>query len=64
MNIEYDQWTGDDSEALQLLRGNFSDTAGLIQPRAGYKPTEADFAAISYLCNEWDYAYDPTPKVK
>jgi hypothetical protein len=55
------KWSGDDSDALIHLDPNFTDTAGLLRPKTGYTPTPKDFAAIDYLCNEWDYAYEPSP---
>lgn len=56
------EWDGDDFDALRHLSANFTDTAGVIQPKPGYSPTSKDYAAIDYLCNEWDYAYATTPK--
>ena len=47
-----------DGEALNLLGENFTDDRGLLRPKAGYKPTDADYVAIAYLCNEWDYGYE------
>lgn len=63
MTDKRETWTGDDSEALHHLDPNFTDTGGLMQPKPGYTPTSKDYAALYYLCNEWDYAYDSTPKM-
>lgn len=53
----------DDGEALAQLQigTHFVDRVGVIFPVVGYKPTDADYAAIDYLVCEWDYAYDPAP---
>jgi len=49
-------WT--DETALHWLSGNFRWPGGMIRARAGYAPTEKDMAAIQFLCDEWDFAYE------
>jgi hypothetical protein len=39
------------------LSNNFTEHAGIITPKHGHIPTELDFEAIDYLCQEWDYGY-------
>lgn len=51
----------DDTTAWEQLVVNFTEHAGLIRPKAGYTPTKDDLSAIKYLCDEWDYAYQPEP---
>lgn len=50
-----------DGKALAHLAPNFTHRWGVIQPRHGYVPTEQDYSAIDYLCQEWDYAYSVHP---
>lgn len=38
----------------------FTLRGGLIQNVPGYRPTEKDYSAICYLCDEWDYSYEET----
>lgn len=32
---------------------------GIIRPVVGYTPNAEELSAIDYLCQEWDYGYDP-----
>jgi hypothetical protein len=48
----------DDGEAWKQLGDNFTDDRGMIRNIIGYKPTDDDFVAIDYLCNEWDYSWE------
>jgi hypothetical protein len=50
-----------DAAAFAVLGDNFTNMHGVISPRAGYKPTDADHDAIDYLFQEWDYGYEPRP---
>jgi hypothetical protein len=47
-----------DGEAWLVLHENFTDTRGVIRPKAGHVVTVAEAAAIDYLVLEWDYAYE------
>jgi len=51
----------DDQVALNVIDKNFVIAKGfVIRPRVeDYKPTEYEGNAIDYLCDEWDFAYDP-----
>lgn len=52
------QWPGGDTEAwAHLAKSGFIDDEGLIKAPSGYEPTERDYSAIDYLCQEWDYAW-------
>ena len=49
-----------DSEAWEVLKYNYNDNRGVIFPKVnGYESTEREWDAICYLCDEWDYGYDP-----
>ncbi len=48
---------GWDGAAVRSTR--FVNHAGAISPLPGVVPTSDDLSAISYLCDEWDYDYDP-----
>src|SRR5574343_813432 len=50
----------DDSEALDCLSSDrFFFDGGVIRCRVGIDETDDERSAISYLCAEWDYAFDP-----
>lgn len=52
----------DESSAHFILATNFREENGLYQPRhGGYEMNESERAALNYLIEEWDYAYNPTP---
>lgn len=58
------QGVGDDKAMGHLLRMGFTiDRGGTIHPPVGYShkddPTDCE-GAINFLCDEWDYAYEPT----
>lgn len=51
-----------DGKALDYLkkRGFRNDRGHLRDPEiAGFEPDNLDYAAIDYLCQEWDYSYEP-----
>jgi hypothetical protein len=50
-----------DRDAWDALKGNFTDTRGLIQPKPGHTPTEYELLAVDYMCLEWDYGYETIP---
>lgn len=52
----------DDGTAHEQLALNFLCKAGLFTEREGYVPTDEDYSALQYLCEEWDYAYQRRPK--
>ncbi len=53
-------WPHGQDKALQLLRTNFKDVSGTFTERhADYKMTSEEEAAIQYMIEEWDYAYQP-----
>lgn len=39
-------------------RGFTFDRSGMIKAPKGYDPTEDDYSAIDYMCQEWDYAWN------
>lgn len=54
------RWGIGDEEALEQLSTNFIvDRGGFIHPRTSYTPTPDDYSAIDFLCQEYDYGYDP-----
>ena len=50
-------------KALQLAFGPsprfYLTRGGVIKPRVGVEPTPDELNAIDYLCQEWDYGYEP-----
>ena len=43
---------------LDVLAKNFNEKAGILYPKVlGYIPTIEEMKAITYLCDEWDFAY-------
>lgn len=45
---------------MEFLQKNFTAYGGVIRPKQkGYKPTSEEQKSIIYLCEEWDFAYDP-----
>lgn len=52
---------GHDAQALAVIDANFVVAKGwVIRPRvSGYKMSDQEGYAIDYLCDEWDFAYDP-----
>lgn len=48
-----------DSTALSVLKENFTWDRGVIRPKDGHNPSREEMAAVSYLCNEWDYCWEP-----
>lgn len=59
------KWGPDESRAFRyLFASGFKLTRGGVwHPRVGYQWGWDVLAeeAIDYLCDEWDYAYDPRP---
>lgn len=55
------KFPGGDWEAFLVIREHYRvRLGGIIEPRIlGYKGTAREYDAIDYLCNEWDYGYDP-----
>lgn len=55
----------DDSAAMTVLQEHFSLSAtGVIRPRtADRQATDREKAAIDYLVLEWDYAWEPRPRI-
>lgn len=50
---------GNDFDALRLLSKNFIVVAGILVRRSGkHEPTDDEWRAINYLCDEWDYGYE------
>ena len=55
----WDHDTYMDKLAIDHLRKRgFTFSKGLIVAPDGETPTEKDFSAIDYLCQEWDYAWE------
>lgn len=53
----------DDRAAWEILRVDFADDRGVIRPVSPLDElTPAQFDAIDYLCDEWDYGYEPFPQ--
>lgn len=54
-----DMFLGGDQEALAVVETNFTLGKGFVfcLKDVSYKPTEREWYAINYLCDEWDYAY-------
>lgn len=49
----------DDGQAWKALGKNFKDKKGLItRIDKSVLPTHHQLLAISYLCHEWDYAWE------
>jgi hypothetical protein len=62
----HEHW-GDCSVALRYLeRRGFKDDRGCIRDPdvEGFEPDNLDFAAIDYLCQEWDFGYQPRGSVR
>lgn len=51
----------DDNDAWSVLDARFEYSDGAIRPRVACRPTDLEWEAISYLIEEWDYAYSSTP---
>ena len=52
----------DDGKPWRHLRTNFdlSIPDGIIRKlRADYQPTDEDYSALDFLCDEWDYGWEP-----
>ena len=50
----------DDVEPWKVLaEAGFTDDRGVIREPEGHVLTPLQIAAISYLCDEWDYCYEP-----
>jgi hypothetical protein len=44
-----------------LLAQGFSERGGMITPPyRGYKCMPGEWDCIGFLCDEWDFAYDPS----
>lgn len=57
-----EQGVGEDKAFNHLSKKGFTFNAGLIRPPLGYDPhadTEDTEGAIDFLCDEWDYDYQP-----
>jgi hypothetical protein len=56
-----DAWDHDnymDKLALDHLKNSgFTWASGMIKAPEDYEPTEEDYSAIDYLCQEWDYGW-------
>lgn len=49
----------DDSVAWEALGQNFYDDRGMIRRKdKTARPTDHQFNAIDYLCDEWDYGWE------
>lgn len=56
------RWPGGDAQACIYLRtGGFRWPGGMIQHPEGREPTEREWDAIAYLCEEWDFCWRPGP---
>jgi hypothetical protein len=57
-----EKWDHDkqmDAKAYDHLRSkDFQLSTGMIIAPPGYTPTDEDYSAIDYLCQEWDYGWD------
>jgi hypothetical protein len=40
------------------LAGFTFPKGGIIRAPEGYTPTDDDYSAIDYLCQEWDYGWE------
>ena len=48
---------------LVIIGKNFNERSGVLYPKIkGYKPSLEEQKAIMYLCEEWDFCYDPDMK--
>lgn len=46
-----------------ILSRGYTDTAGLLRrPSLDYAITDLEWDCIMFLCDEWDYAYEPTTR--
>lgn len=53
------KFPGMETEAWQILsKAGFADDRGIIRPPKRHVLTPREFDAVSYLCDEWDYAFD------
>lgn len=56
------RWGIDPDRAFRTLSDSrFEIDNGLIRPRYAVFPTEDEYSAIDFLCDEWDYAWDSRP---
>ena len=55
------RWGIAPEKALRVLRGRFDIDNGLIRPKPAVFVQDEEYSAIDFLCDEWDYAYDPRP---
>lgn len=57
------KFPGHDQEAWEVLKEHFDDDRGMIRRKDKTRqPTEREFEAIDYLCDEWDYCFEGIPK--
>jgi hypothetical protein len=58
-----DMFPGSDAQAMNVLEEHFTwdkPKLWIIRPKvADYKMTEREGYAIDYLCDEWDFGYEP-----
>jgi hypothetical protein len=67
MRALMDQWFGDpisDAGPMEfLIDQGYADRGGMIvKPNPDHAVTEREWKCIEFMCDEWDYSFDPTLK--
>jgi hypothetical protein len=59
LQIKWDHDNQMDGKAMRhlSLAGFTFPKGGIIRAPEGYTPTDDDYSAIDYLCQEWDYGW-------
>ncbi|HSW91768.1 MAG TPA: hypothetical protein VLG09_03930 [Candidatus Saccharimonadales bacterium] len=59
LQIAWDHDNQMDAKALtHLKKQGYSFKGGMIRAPDGADPTDEDYSAIDYLCQEWDYGWE------
>lgn len=59
LQLAWDHDNQMDGKAMRhLIDRGFTFDRGMIIAPEGETPTELDFSAIDYLCQEWDYGWE------
>ncbi len=48
----------------KLIDAGFVDARGILRPPAGRDISDDEWTCIAFLCDEWDYSFDPEPVAK
>lgn len=60
MRKMFGKYVGDEEPLKFLHDHGYTDEAGMLHPPTfGHPVTNEEWACISFLCDEWDYGFDP-----